>query len=101
MIMRQHSAVTDQQLNPFMKNGFAHHYHLGESTVILGASGVILNFFYFFFFMKFLEANRVAPDGMPCTVVSVVLHLGLYCLPLSLKKDARPILIFFKPYQKP
>ena len=28
----------------YMKNGLVHHYHLGESTVILGTSGVILNF---------------------------------------------------------
>ena len=31
-------------LNPYMKNGLAHCYHLGESTVILGNSAVILKF---------------------------------------------------------
>ena len=28
-----------------MTNGLAHHYHLGNSTVILGASEMILNFY--------------------------------------------------------
>ena len=36
------------QLNPLMTNGFTNHYHLGESTLILGASGVILKFYYIF-----------------------------------------------------
>ena len=35
--------------------------------------------------MKFLVANRIAPDGTPRSAVS---HLGLYCLPMSHKKDA-------------
>ena len=28
-------------INPFLTNGFSHHYHLGESTFTLGAPGVI------------------------------------------------------------
>ena len=36
--------------------------------------------------MKLLKANRIAPDGMPCSTAS---HLGLYCLPMSHIKDAR------------
>ena len=43
----------------------------------LGVLGVIFNFLSYFS-MKFLCANRIAPDGMPCSAVS---HLGLYvCL---------------------
>ena len=36
--------------------------------------------------MKFLCANRIAPDGTPRSAAS---HLGLCCLPISHKKDAR------------
>ena len=38
------------------------------------------------FSMKFLCANRIAPDGTPHSAAS---HLGLYCLPMPHKKDAR------------
>ena len=36
--------------------------------------------------MKILEANRIAPDGTPRSAAS---HLGLFCLPMSNKRDAR------------
>ena len=36
--------------------------------------------------MKFLHANRIAPDGTPHSAAS---HLGLFCLPMSHKRDAR------------
>ena len=42
--------------------------------------------FLFHFSMKSLQANRIAPDGTPRSAAS---HLGLCCLPLSHKKDAR------------
>ena len=32
-------------LYPYLTNGLSHHNHLGESTFILGALGVILNFY--------------------------------------------------------
>ena len=35
-----------------------------------------------------MTANRIAPDGTPHFAVS---HLGLFCLPMSNKKDARLI----------
>ena len=38
------------------------------------------------FAMKFLQANRIAPDGRPRSAAS---HLGLCCLPMSHKEDAR------------
>ena len=44
--------------------------------------------FLFHFSIKFLQANRIAPDGMPHSAVS---PLGLFCLPMSHKKDARLI----------
>ena len=44
----------------------------------------------FFIFIQILiehsEANSGYLDQMPCSAVS---HLGLLCLPMSLKKDAR------------
>ena len=36
--------------------------------------------------MKILSANRIAPDGTPRSAAS---HLGLFCLPMSHKRDAR------------
>ena len=44
--------------------------------------------FLFHFSMKFLSANRIAPDVTP---QNAELHLGLFCLPMSHKKDARLI----------
>ena len=42
--------------------------------------------FLSYFSMKFFKANRKVPDG---TQRSAASHLGLYCLPMSHKKDAR------------
>ena len=44
--------------------------------------------------MKFMSANRIAPDGTPCFAAS---HLGLFCLPMSHKNDARLIWVNFVP----
>ena len=72
-------------INPYLTNGFSHHYQLGESSFIL--TGVRSDFYFLsHFLMKFLCANRIAPDG---TLRSVASHLGLICLPVSHKKDAR------------
>ena len=78
-----------------MTNGLAHHLHLGESTFFF--MGVRSVFFLFLsnFSMKFLKANRIAPDGTPRSAAS---HLGLFCLPMSHKKDAR--LIWVKALNK-
>ena len=68
-----------------MTNGFSHHYQMGESTFIL--KGVRGDFYFSsHFLMKFLCANRLAPDGTPRSTAS---HLGLCCLPMSHKRDAR------------
>ena len=40
--------------------------------------------------MKFLCAIRIAPDGTPRPAA---LHLGLYYLPMSHKRDTRLILV--------
>ena len=72
---------------PLVTNGLSNPYHLDESTFILGAMGVVFHF-YFIFLMKIIKANRIAPDGTPRFAAS---HLGLFCLPMSHKKDARLI----------
>ena len=72
-------------INPFLTNGFSHYYHLGEHTVKF--RGVRSEIKYIFHFpMKFLLANRIAPDVTPRSAAS---HLGLCCLPMSHKKNAR------------
>ena len=70
-----------------MTNGFSYCYHMEESTFIF--RGFRCDFKILFkFSMKFLCANRIAPDGTPRSAAS---HLGLYCLPMSNKRDARLI----------
>ena len=72
-------------IKPYLTNGFSHHYHLGESTSVL--RGIRCDFYILFnFSMKILLANRIAPDG---TLRSAASHLGLFCLPMSQKRDAR------------
>ena len=67
--------------NPFLTNVLSHHYQSGESTVIF--RGIMSDFeFLCHFSMKFLYANRKAPDEMPHFAAS---HLGLYCLPAPQK----------------
>ena len=73
--------------NPYLTTGFYNHYQLGESTFSFRA---VRSEFYFLshFSMKFLCANRIAPDG---TTRSAVSRLGLYCLPMSHKRNVRVI----------
>ena len=71
--------------NPYLTNVFSHFYHLGESTFIF--RGIRSDFqFLNNFLMKILLANRIAPDGTPRFAAS---HLGLFCLPMSHKRDTR------------
>ena len=70
-----------------MMNGLSHRYHLDESTFICSGSRSDFSF-SFHFSMKFMQANRIAPDGTPRFAAS---HLGLFCLPMSHKKDVRLI----------
>ena len=66
---------------PLVTNGLSHPYHFDESTFTFEESGV-----NFLLSMKIMFANKKAPDGTPRLAGS---HLGLFCLPLSHKKDAR------------
>ena len=64
---------------------------IGPTLVIF--RGFRSNFsFLFHFSMKIMSANRITPDG---TQHSVASHLGLFCLPMSHKKDARLIWVNF------
>ena len=59
------------KFNPYMTNGHAHHYNLGEPT--FNFRGIRSYFrFLFYFSMKFLLANRIAPDGTPRSAASHV-----------------------------
>ena len=70
-------------INPYLTNGFSH--RLDESTFIV--TGARCDFYFLSHFsLNFLFANRIAPDG---TSRSAASHLGLFCLPMSHKRNAR------------
>ena len=76
-----------QPINPLVTNGLSIPYHLDESIFIF--RGIRSHFsFSIHFSMKIKSANRIAPDVTPRFAAS---HLGLFCLPMSHKKDARLI----------
>ena len=90
IVCTQHSGIerlssVNNNINPYLTNEFSKYYHLGESTFIfrgIRSDFQVLNKF----FMKILLANRIAPDGTPRSAAS---HLGLLCLSMSHKRDAR------------
>ena len=79
--------VQTASINPLLTNGLSHPYHLDEST--FNFRGIRSDFsFLFHFSMTIMSANKIAPDGTPRFAAS---HPGLFCLPMSHKKDARLI----------
>ena len=66
-----------------MPNGLSHLYHLDESILIFRGMRSNCSFLD-----EIFKANRIAPDGTPRLAAS---DLGLFCLPMSHKKDARLI----------
>ena len=74
-------------INPYVMNGLSHPYQLDEPIFILGGSGFLFSFL-FHFSIKCMSSNRIAPDG---TLRFAASHLGLFCLPMSHKKDVRLI----------
>ena len=44
-------------INPYLTNGFSHHYHWDKSTFILGVLGVFFFFFFFFFLFFFFLSH--------------------------------------------
>ena len=72
-------------INSLVTNGLYHPYYSDES--IFNFRGFRSNFtFSFHFSMKFVSVNRIVAEGTPRFAAS---HLGLFCLPMSHKKDAR------------
>ena len=68
-----------------MTNGISHPYHLDESIFIFrGIRGIVS--FLSHFSMKFMKVNRIASDETPR---SAAFYLGLFCLHMSHKNDAR------------
>ena len=59
-------------------------YQLDQSISVLRVVGLYFSFLFNFRY-NFLQANSGDPDQMPHYVAS---DLGLYCLPMSHKKDA-------------
>ena len=70
-----------------MTNGFSHPYHLDETILIFRCIRSKFSFL-FHFSMKIISASRIASGG---TLRFAASHLGLFCLPMSHKKDARLI----------
>ena len=70
-------------INPFVTNGLFHPYQLGETTFILRGKGSKLFIFISFFSMKNHGTNRIVPDRTS--------RLGIFCLPMFHKWDARLI----------
>ena len=71
--------------NPLVTNGISHPYHLDDSTFSFRGNRSV--FFYSIFRRKsVIKENRIAQDVTPRFAAS---HLGLFCLPMSHKKDAR------------
>ena len=76
-------------LYPYLMNGFSHRYQ--STSIFKGVRSNFLFLFLFFFIsfsMKSLCANRIVPGG---TLRSAASHLGLYCLPMSHKRETRLI----------
>ena len=78
-------SLSRRPCHPLVTNGFSNPYNFDESTFIL--RGIRSNVsFLFHFSMKIILVDRKALDGTPRFAAS---HLGLFCKPLSHKKDAR------------
>ena len=77
----------NKMFNQLVTNGFSHPYQLDEFIFIFRGIRSVFQFL-FQFLMRIVSANRIAPDG---TLRFAASHLGLFCLPMSHKKDARLI----------
>ena len=67
-------------LNPLLTNGFTHHYHLGESTLIFRGFRCDIKILHHFS-MKFLQANRPKWDAAFCGITSEAMLFA--CVPLK------------------
>ena len=76
-----------RRVNPHLRNGYFNPYQLDES--IPHFRGAWYTFSFLFYFESiFLLANNEDPDQMSRSAAS---DLGLHCLPMSQKWDARLI----------
>ena len=74
------------EINPYLTNGFSHHYHLGESIFIFRDIRSVL----FLNLITFFNENSPSKQNSPrWDAVSAASHLGLFCLPMSHKRDTR------------
>ena len=73
--------------NPLVTNGLYYPYHLDKSTFIFRGIRSIFSLLHQFL-MKIKIAKRIAQDG---TMRFAMSHLGLFCLPMFHKMDARHI----------
>ena len=73
---------------PFKPNGFSNSYQLDQSIFIIRVVG-----WYFSFFKIFIELSISKQCNPDQTLHSSASGLGLHCLPMSHKEDARLIWI--------
>ena len=76
------------KINPFKLNGISHCYQLDQSISILRGVGWYFFPFFFQILIKHSVSKQCRPDQAPQNVASA---LGLHCLRMSHKKDARLI----------
>ena len=69
-----------------MKNGISHHYQLDEFTFILRGVRSDVNFF-----ISFFDETSLCKQKSPRwdAALEAASHLGLFCLPMSHKRDTR------------
>ena len=72
-------------INPHLPNGLSHSYQLDKSIFHLRSVWCPFPFLSYFF-IEIPMKNNVDPDQTPCSAAS---DLGLHCLPMSQKWDAR------------
>ena len=68
--------------NPFNLNGICHYYQVGQSILVLRAAG-------WYFFPNFNKTFFIRKQWRDAA--SAVSDLGLHCLPMSHRKEARII----------
>ena len=74
-------------VNPLVTNGLSLPYQMGVSIFIFSGNRKSSSFLFYFFDENHVN-KQIAPDG---TLRFAASHLGLFCLPMSNKKDARLI----------
>ena len=84
-LIRMENSIQRKRFNQYKPNGNPYSYKLDESISILRVVGGMF-LFYLKFKTIFCKGNSGNSDQMPRSAAS---DLGLDCLSMSLKKDAR------------